>query len=73
MEVPEWLRHDIKILGIKDVRLSCAIFELYNKYGMSKCPYEDIDERLSYLRLMNERLDYIDSNIDVVKNAITDK
>lgn len=69
MEIPNWLKEDVKKLGLSEVRLSCAIYELYDKYANGESPY-DIDDRLKHLNMVNERLDYIDNNIIAIKFAI---
>ncbi len=71
MNVPQWLENDIKTLALKDARLSCVIYELYNKYANRSLSGLDVDERLKFLTMANERLDYIDNNIEIIKYAIT--
>lgn len=70
MHIPHWLKQDVKALGLDGVRLTCAIYELYDKYANGESPY-DIDERLAHLTLVNKRLDYLDNNVLAVKYAIS--
>jgi len=71
MNAPEWLLEDIKRLALEEVRLSCAIYELYKYYANTFHGHIGVDEHLERLTLENERLDWIDENTDVIKYAIT--
>jgi len=68
--IPQWLFDDVKRLALEEVRLSCAIYDLYDYYANTRKPELDVDENLEWLILVNERLDWIDSNADLIKYAI---
>ena len=68
--IPQWLFDDVKDLALEEVRLSCAIYELYNHYADTYVQNLPIDERSALLDLCNERLDWIDNNADLIKYAI---
>lgn len=69
-QIPQWLIDDINNLRLADVRLSCAIYELYNYYAETRRPELTLDENSEWLTLVNERLDWIDKNTDLIDFAI---
>lgn len=70
MNVPYWLQEDINKLRLNDVRLSRAIYELYNHYTNSHHKDLSLGETMKLLTLENQRLDWIDKNIEVIEYAI---
>ena len=68
--IPQWLKDDIKWFALEEVRLSCAIYVLYDYYANTRKPELSVDENLEWLTLVNERLDWIDSNADLIEYAI---
>ena len=68
--IPQWLFDDVKRLNLEDVRLSCAIYELYDYYANTFVQNLPIDESSALLDLYNERLDWIDDNSNLIKYAI---
>lgn len=69
-DIPQWLKEDIEHLALEEVRLSCAIHELYEYYANSRRPDLGVDEGLEYLDMVNERLDWIDGNTHIIDFAI---
>lgn len=69
-QIPQWLIDDIDLLRLSDVRLSCAIYELYKHYAETNRPELTLDENSEWLNLVNERLDWIDKNTELIKFAI---
>ena len=69
-QIPQWLINDINDLNLADVRLSCAVYELYDHYAETRKPELTIDENSKWLDLVNERLDWIDNNIGLLDFAI---
>lgn len=68
--IPQWLIDDIDNLRLTDVRLSCAIYELYEYYANVIRLELTINENSDWLDLVNERLDWIDKNTDLLNFAI---
>lgn len=71
--IPKWLEDDINKLNLKDVRLSCAIYELYNYYTNDKTwrDFPDIKLYSDYVTLCIRRLNYIDDNFEMVRHLIS--
>ena len=70
--IPKWLEDDINKLNLKDVRLSCAIYELYNYYANDKTwsDFSEIEMYSDYVDMCVNRLSFIDDNIDMIKYLI---
>ena len=68
--IPKWLKEDVKNLALEEVRLSCAVHDLYKHYADTPTSHMEVDERSEFLMLVNDRLDWIDSNIDIVEYTI---
>lgn len=69
-DIPQWLKEDVKTLALEEVRLSCAIHDLYKHYADAPTNHMGVDERSKFLSMVNERLDWIDSNTNIIEYTI---